>query len=242
MELPGALAALALAAFFGALAWRRYARDRAFGDRRESDRHRVLHVLDAAGVTVEIDARWPGRTRIRVPAPDLLPLQGPARLVPRSLRRSGRELSRAFGDLVWTGRGAADVARWAAELEAPLRALWGWRDRYTLQATLTPFGLIVHMPLAAAAPNEEPFLVEQARALARGLAALAGAALPEGVRFQLPAVADADCPTCWERVGSRAVVCGACGARQHPDCARWTGGCGRFGCAGERAGLPALTG
>jgi hypothetical protein len=192
----------------------------------------VLHVRDHPGARVEIDMRWPGRTRFRIPSEHPLPLQGPARLVPRSARGGGRPSSRAFGDLVWTGRGAEDVARWADAIAEPLRALYGWRDRHTLQATLTPYGLIIHMPLVAATPDDEPFLVEQATQLAIGLAQMAGTAQPAGVRLGRAHVETGDCPTCWEPIGRTFTECDACHARQHPDCAAWTGGCGRFACDG----------
>lgn len=225
------LAALVFGVLVGVWAWRKYWADRRPLIAGRGARPRVLHLLDHPGARIEIDSRWPGRTRFRIPSSQPLPLQGPARLTPRSLR-GGRSLSRSFGDLVWTGRGADDVARWASVLEEPLRALYGWRDRYTLQATLTPFGLIVHMPLVAPTPAEEPFLLAQAARLAAGLEAMAGRAAPEGVAFGSARVGNAECPTCWEPVGRRFVECDACHARQHPDCAAWTGGCGRFACDG----------
>lgn len=195
----------------------------------------VRSITDEAlpGVVLEIGDQWPGRTRIRVAAPAMLPLQGPARLAPRALRR-GKQLSPSFGDLVWTGRGADDLEQWAEVLHAPLRALYGFRDRYTLQATLTPFGLMVHMPLVAARPNEEAFLLTQARALHAALGVMADAAGPEGLDFQSPmAEPQGECSTCWEPVPTRASVqCAACGGRQHHDCREYMGGCGRFACDG----------
>jgi hypothetical protein len=221
----------------GLLAWLVWRASRQAADVsafRSGGRIRRVHLPDAPGVVVEIDGGWPGRTRIRVPAPAALPLQGPARLAPRGLR-SGRALSGAFGDLVWSGRGADDVADWTESLQEPLRALWGWRDRYTLQATLTPYGLLIHMPLVAAEPNEESFLAQQARLLHAALAAMAAGTRLEGITFQSPMTeAEGDCSTCWDRIPAReAVLCPACGGCQHRDCHEWTGGCGRFACDGE---------
>lgn len=195
----------------------------------------VRRITDDAlpGVVLEISDVWPGRTRLRVAAPAMLPLPGPARLAPRAIR-PGKQLSASFADLVWTGRGAGELGRGTEHLQAPLRALWGFRDRYTLQAMLTPFGLMVHMPLVAAHPNEEAFLMAQARALYHGLARMAGAPGVAGVALQSPVAEPAgECSTCWDTVPARdAVHCPACGGRQHADCFAYTGGCGRFACDG----------
>ena len=195
---------------------------------------RRIDVPGVYGAALEIDPSWPGRTRLRIPAASALPMAGAARLVPRSFRRQPT-LSRGFSELVWTGRGREAATRWSERLAKPLRRLYGWRDRYTLQATLTPFGLIVHMPLVVATGAEEPFLLEQAAALADALAAIADGPAIEGVHFVAVRELAGQCPCCWEMVSlddTDLVTCPGCGAHQHADCAAWAGGCGRFACSG----------
>lgn len=130
----------------------------------------------------------------------------------------------------WTGPGATDAARWAETLAPPLRALFGWRDRYTLQATLAPLGLTVHFPLVAATPGEEPFLLQQAAALAQGLGHLAATAEVEGVRLGKVQATGGECACCWEPVAVDATACPMCAAPHHGACYAWMGGCARFGC------------
>jgi hypothetical protein len=52
------------------------------------------------------------------------------------------------------------------------------------------------------------------------------------------------CTCCWSPIAlgeaPHSVRCGSCGGLQHADCARWIGGCGRYGC-GRPTTVPTAT-
>lgn len=231
----GAFAGIIGVGLLVALASATVGRTRRLAWRADSPSHAVIPLGDAYPGAVEIDATWPGRTRLRVPALQPLPMLGPARLT-----RAGRRWSLAPQALAWTGRGRDDAVRWDRHLRPHLTAIHRGPGRGRMQATLSPGGLIVHLPLVVPNATQLDLLLAAGRGLAGALTAVLSEPDHAGIRLAAPVLDTGACACCWEPVSEpEAVTCEACGARQHRECAEWLGGCGRFACAaGSEVGKP----
>ncbi len=211
--------------------------------RRRRAAHRIArtYTVDTSPpATIEIDPAWPGRTRVRIPAPAALPMIGSARFVPpKGLRARRYELMR------WEGVGREDAQRWAHLFEPQFRAMRTAAGRGGFSVTLNAAGVLIHLPFVVPREDGVELLERHTRLLSRVMAGIAEReerAL--GLSFiEVEQQHTADCSCCWTPVNAEAgeaVICAVCGGMQHTDCAEWAGGCGRFACSGELAPIESL--
>lgn len=204
--------------------------------RREARRiARTYTVATTPPSRIEVDPAWPGRTRVRIPAPTALPMLGPARFVSAQGLRAKR-----YESLRWEGEGRDDARRWSHLFDSHFRAIRRAAGKGGFSVTLNSAGLLIHMPFVVPREHGIELLERHATLLS---AVMAGIAEREewvlGLNFvEVEAQHTADCSCCWTAVDAAdAVICPVCGGMQHHDCAEWAGGCARFACAGE---LPSL--